>query len=146
MKRAGEKQQDGAEERRPDRGEAVMKDYVFVVRITSEAEWVVEAETPEEAERRFEAAREDGEPPAEEEVVDSEIVAVYEDGFAIPPPGKKRYCVVVGPEGGLQRYEVFAADEDEAMDEGVGRFLDQHPGDEFLDVQAWEIPTSRQEP
>jgi hypothetical protein len=122
-----------------------MKEYGFVAKIVSTAHWSVEAETLEDAEQRLQALRENGEPPVEEDIEDSEIITVLENGVPIPPPGKKRYHVEVETEAGNKHYEVFAADEDEAMTAGQGRFLQENPDQDFLGISVDEAPTGEAE-
>jgi hypothetical protein len=117
-----------------------MKHYAFVVEIISKAKWIVEAETLKDAEEQFEALHEAGEPPVEEDVEDSEIVSVLEDGVPVPPPNNKRYHVEVETQSGKKHYEVFAANEDEAMITGQGRFLDENPDLYFLTISVEEVP------
>ena len=115
-----------------------MKQYTFVERIVSKAHWVVEAETLQDAHEQFQALREEGEPPVEEDVEDSEIVSMLEDGVPVPPPSKKRYHVEVETQSGNKHYEVFAAGEDEAEEEGLSRFMDENPALDFLTVAVEE--------
>ncbi len=122
-----------------------MKQYTFVEKIVSKAQWLVKAETLADAERRFQALRDEGEPPVEEEVEDSEIITVLEDGIAVPPPGKKRYHIEVKVEGGTKHYEVFAADEDEAVIAGQDRFLGENPGQDVLTISVEEASTAEAE-
>ncbi len=122
-----------------------MKQYAFVVKSVSQAQWLVQAETLEDAQEQFEALHEAGEPPVEEDVEDSEIVSVLEDGVPVPPPGKKRYHVEVEAESGNKHYEVFAADEDEAEEKGLSRFMHQNPALDFLTVAVEEVSVAESE-
>jgi hypothetical protein len=122
-----------------------MKQYAFVVKIVSQAQWHIQAETLEGAEERFNALHEAGEPPVEEDVVASEIVSVLEDGVPVPPPSKKRYHVEVETASGNKHYEIFAADEDEAEEEGLSRFMDENPALDFLTVAVEEVPAGESE-
>ncbi len=116
-----------------------MKQYVFEIKIVGKAKWIVKAETLADAERRLQALREDGEPPVGEDVEDSEIIAVLEDGVLVPPPGKKRCHVEVEAESGNKHYEVFASDEDAAQEEGVGLFFEDNADQDFLTVSVEEV-------
>jgi hypothetical protein len=116
-----------------------MKEYAFVVKIVSKAQWLVQAETLEEAEERFNALHEAGEPPVEEDVEDSEIVSVLEEGVPVPPPSKKRYHVEVETASGKKHYEVIASHEVEAsMLAGQGRFLGQNADQDFRTLSVKE--------
>jgi hypothetical protein len=122
-----------------------MKKYAFVINIVSKAQWHIQAKTLEDAEEQFNALHEAGEPPVEEDVEDSEIVAVLEDGVPVPPPSKKRYHVEVETLSGNKHYEVFAADEDEAEEEGLSRFMDENPALDFLTVAVEEVSAAGSE-
>jgi hypothetical protein len=122
-----------------------VKQYAFVVKIISKAKWVVEAEALAAAEQQFEALRGAGEPPVEEEVVNSEIVSRLEDGVAVPPPSKKRYHVEVETGSGKKHYEVIADDENEAVIAGQGQFLSENPGQDFLTIAVQEATAGEAE-
>jgi hypothetical protein len=123
----------------------VMEEYVFVVKIVSKAQWHVQADTLEDAYQRFQALRDEGDPPVEEDIEDSEIITVLEDGVPVPPPGKKRYHVEVEIEGGKKRYEVFAADEGEAVFAGQDRFFAENPDQDLLGISVDEVPAGETE-
>jgi hypothetical protein len=66
-----------------------MNKYAFVVEIVSEARWFIEAETLAKAKRKFRELGEEGERPDEEDVIEEEVVAVFENGVRVPSPGEK---------------------------------------------------------
>ncbi len=70
---------------------------------------------------------------------------MLEDGVAVPPPGKNRYHVEVEIEGGKKHYEVFAADEDEAVIAGQERFLGENPDRDFLTISVEEASAAEAE-
>jgi hypothetical protein len=122
-----------------------MKQDAFAVKTTTTTKRVINAETLADAEEQFQALRDAGEPPVEEDVDDSKIISVLEDGVPVPLPSKKRYHVEVETGSGNKHYEVFAADEDEAEEEGVSRFMDENPALDFLTVAVEEASVAESE-
>jgi hypothetical protein len=98
-----------------------------------------------DGEEQFEALHDAGEPPVEEDVEDSEIVAVLEDGVPVPPSSKKHYHVQVETTSCNKHYEVSAIDEDDAAEAGLSRFTDENPTLDWLTVSVEGVSAAEAE-